>query len=78
MSAELKKAMDEMAAAEATYEAARKDAAYARNRETDALNRLNAAQKAVDKAIDAIRSQSSPGSDWRAGKVTRFVGATNA
>lgn len=70
---DITKAIDALALCEAEYEAARSEAAHARNRETDALNRLNAAQKAVDKAIDARRSKSPLGSDWKSGRVTRHV-----
>jgi len=38
----------------------------ARNRVTDALNSLNAAQKAFDGGVDAIRAEAAKaGGDWR-------------
>lgn len=38
----------------------------ARNKETDARNRCNNAQKAVDKAMAQIRANAPKDTDWRA------------
>lgn len=70
---ELIKLIEDLALREQEYEAASKEEAQARNRRTDCLNRLNAAQKAVDKAVDDMRKKAQVGSDWQAGRVTRHL-----
>lgn len=51
-------------AAEDAYREATGIAAIARNKETDALNALNAAQAKFDKAVEHMRKTSPRGSDW--------------
>lgn len=50
--------------AESLYEIAKTKARIASSEETDALNRLNEAQKAFDSAVEKVR-QGSPGGDWK-------------
>lgn len=47
------------------FEKARLETARARNVETDALNRLNQAQKNLDDLVAEIRKTSPAGSDWK-------------
>ena len=47
------------------YEAAEQRESIARSECTDALNRLNSAQKAVDLALAAIKKTAPARSDWR-------------
>jgi hypothetical protein len=47
------------------YDEAKRQASYARNDECGALNRLNAAQKAFDAAVEELRQKSPRDSDWR-------------
>jgi hypothetical protein len=51
-------------AAENAYREAAGIAAIARNKETDALNALNAAQAAFDKAAESMRRSAPRSSDW--------------
>jgi hypothetical protein len=51
-------------AADDAYREAAGIAAIARNKETDALNALNAAQAAFDKAVESMRRSAARGSDW--------------
>jgi hypothetical protein len=43
---------------------AAQQSALARNEECSALNRLNAAQKAIDAAVDSHRTSAHSDSDW--------------
>lgn len=50
--------------AEKTYAAARESSRIAQSAETQALNRLNEAQRKFDAAVDKVKGD-SPGGDWR-------------
>jgi hypothetical protein len=65
------KKMPDLATLQAALEVAKNDhqklameATAARSREIDALNRLNAAQRALDEAIIDIRKSSPNDSEW--------------
>ena len=51
-------------AARVAYEEAELAESQARSRRTAALNRMNDAQKAFDKAVGAIRAKGPRDSDW--------------
>lgn len=61
----VEQAARELEVALSGYDSARGEAARHRNLETDALNRLNAAQKAFDAAVAALRKTAPLGSDWQ-------------
>ena len=63
--------VDAVVAAEADYEAAAKAASTARGIETDALNRLNAAQRALTAAMDDAQKAAPQRSDWRRDRYIR-------
>ena len=50
--------------AEEVHRIAASVAAAGRNKETDALNALNAAQAEFDKTVEQMRKSSPRGSDW--------------
>ena len=56
----------------AAYEVAAAETCKARSRETDALNELNAAQKAFDSAAAKFRKLAPHSSAWR-GKIENTV-----
>lgn len=47
------------------YEECAKETSFARNRECDALNKLNQCQKKIDEAVEGLRWGAPQGSDWR-------------
>lgn len=47
------------------HQSAQQRASIARNEETDALNRLNQAQKAFDAAIAELKKQAPRDSEWK-------------
>lgn len=51
--------------AQEAYDDAEREARRARNKETDALNRLNEAQRAFDSAVDSMRKSAPRASDWK-------------
>ena len=51
-------------AAEEDYENFRQQASFARNRECDAMNKLNAAQKALAARFETLRKKALRDSDW--------------
>lgn len=55
---ELRMAMDQ-------HESATRQADIARGEQTDALNRLNKAQQAIDKAVDEARKNAPRDTDWK-------------
>lgn len=55
----------EVRAASDAYEAAKQREQFARNECTDALNKLNATQRAVDAALENQRIIAPRGSDWK-------------
>lgn len=58
------KLLDELAEATENLHHAARRASLARAEETDATNRLNAAQKAVDAQMAELRAKAPRGSDW--------------
>ena len=50
--------------AKAAYNRAHVDADLARKVETDAINKLNAAQRALDQAVEAERGSAPWNTDW--------------
>lgn len=54
------------------HASAQQRASMARSEETDALNRLNAAQKAFDAAIADLKKQAPRESDWKREAMPRF------
>lgn len=48
-----------------------KETSMARNRETDALNRLNQIQKAIDARVAELRKGAPRESDWKAAERRR-------
>jgi hypothetical protein len=76
--AELAEAQDELETALAAYEVAKAKEDEARKGATNALNRLNAAQREFDMAVNAIRSTAPSSSDWAfQGQVKTAVLAAN-
>lgn len=63
--AKLTAALAKVAEMEREHERAAKAAAYARNAETDALNKLNAAQQAASRLMKEMMSKAPANSDWR-------------
>lgn len=59
--AELTRAVKE---AQDRWEEAKQEAAFASSRETDCLNRLNQAQKALSKALADFQAKAPYQSDW--------------
>lgn len=47
------------------FESAKQATSFARNHETECLNQLNRAQKALDGALDRLRETMPRESDWR-------------
>ena len=64
MAQDMKSALDALEAASADWRRASSEAQQARNRETDCLNRVNQAQKAVDALVSKVRTHSPRDSDW--------------
>lgn len=62
----LAEAEKDLLAAKTAYEEAERKSSYARSAETDALNRLNACQKAFDAVLAEVRKSMPRSSDWRA------------
>ncbi|WP_217577363.1 hypothetical protein [Mesorhizobium sp. GbtcB19] len=62
----LAEAEKDLLAAKTAYEEAERKASWARSAETDALNGLNAAQKAFDAVLAEVRKSMPGASDWRA------------
>lgn len=60
----MEKLLNDLAAATENYKAANLRAADARREETDAVNKLNDAQKAVDVAMVEMQSKAPVGSNW--------------
>lgn len=58
--------IEDLKVAEATLIDLGRKAAAARSAETDALNRLNAVQKAIDSWYKQRRHDSPPDSEWKA------------
>lgn len=56
---------EELTKADEEYVAAKKEESFARNATTDALNKLNQAQKAFDAAVESIRDAAPFDSDWK-------------
>lgn len=56
--------VDELSAASSEFTLASEQEELARVRVLDCLNRLNKAQRAVDDAMDLLRSRSSVRTDW--------------
>lgn len=56
--------LNELAAATETLKAAERNASEARRVETNAINRLNNVQKAVDTKLAELRAKAPRGSDW--------------
>lgn len=56
--------LEKLKEAEEIYEQAKIAAGLARSEETQALNRLNEAQRAFDAEVHTIRGD-SPGGDWK-------------
>ncbi len=54
----------ELMQAQSCLDSASKEVQNARHKETAAINRLNTAQKALDKAISELRKNSPSQSDW--------------
>lgn len=54
--------------ADEEYVAAKKEESFARNAATDALNKLNQAQKAFDAAVESIRDAAPFDSEWKSNK----------
>lgn len=46
------------------FKNAQNTASYARMEETEALNKLNAAQRAFDEAVAELKKDSDPKTDW--------------
>lgn len=63
---DVSQAFEELESARASYEDANAAARSASMRETDALNRLNDAQKRFDHLVKEIRDQHPARSDWKA------------
>lgn len=55
------------------YEQMQQEEAMARNRATDATNKLNQAQREFDKVSDEIRSNAPNGSEWNRSKEKKFA-----
>lgn len=66
----IQSAMNELEEAHNQYDSAHSDSRAANLRETEALNRLNNAQKKFDAAVDAIKKDAPCRSDWRNKRVT--------
>jgi chromosome segregation ATPase len=62
--ADLGKLIEELNEAKANYDAAEVREAQARSNCTDALNRLNKAQAAVDACMGELREKAPRRSDW--------------
>jgi hypothetical protein len=65
MTDDLSDALDILSAAKEAFEDADRREMAARSARTDALNRLNAAQKHFDKLIAGIKSHAPRDSDWK-------------
>lgn len=61
----MEKLIADLTAAQEDYEKAVQAASFARSRETDALNKLNDAQREVDKALEALKKLAPSGSNWK-------------
>jgi hypothetical protein len=61
---DMKELFNSFERAQAAYDSAHQEASFARSRECDALNQFNAAQKAIDAALDEHRKKSPRDSDW--------------
>lgn len=61
----LKDAAEKLAQARLAFENADSEYRGASNKQTDALNKLNTAQKAFDAAVEALRREAPPASDWK-------------
>lgn len=57
-------ALDDLTLKRATYDDLLQRERFATNATTDALNRLNEAQKAFDAAVAAVRDKPPHDSDW--------------
>lgn len=65
------KLIDELNDARGRYESAKIEESTARGNATTALNRLNAAQRAVDGAIEQVKKQAPRDSDWQRREAER-------
>lgn len=62
---DVSQAFEELESARVSYEDANVNARQASLRETEALNRLNDAQKRFDGLVESIRDQHPHRSDWK-------------
>jgi len=64
----IEQAAQEVRDAQERWEQAHREAESRRADETDALNRLNAAQKKLDQAIHALKQDAPRNTDWHLNK----------
>lgn len=69
---EMQKLYDDIVLKTQTLEKLSNEIRALRNQETDALNRLNEAQKAFDEHVEAIKKSASLGSDWNKARQPIF------
>lgn len=61
---DVRKALEELEEASAAHDEARKAESVASNRETDALNHLNEAQRKFDEAVAGVKDNPPWNSNW--------------
>lgn len=66
----MEKLIAELKEAQEDYEKARHAESIARSRRTEALNKLNQAQREIDKAVEDLKKMAPGESDWRRAERT--------
>ena len=72
MSSDINELVEAVRLSSVALDSCRKEESFASHNTTAALNRLNSAQNAVDKAIDELKSDAERDSNWGSSKVKRM------